>query len=188
VVFGGRPAVPVEGGHVVDVDNVAGSRTGTEHLVRIGRKRIATITGPQTMQGGIDRVAGFLAALNEAGLQPGPIVEGDFTSRSGTQAMREVLRLDPKIDGIFVASDVMAAGAMPVLRASGRSVPGDVAVVGYDDSEAAMTTEVPLTTVRQPSEMMGATIASILIDVLNGVEDHPRLTLLSTELIVRCSA
>jgi DNA-binding LacI/PurR family transcriptional regulator len=102
--------------------------------------------------------------------------------------MREVLRLDPKIDGIFVASDVMASGAMPVLRSSGRSVPGDVAVVGYDDSEAATTTEVPLTTVRQPSEMMGVTIASILIDVLNGVEDHPRMTLLPTELIVRSSA
>lgn len=188
VVFGGRPAVLVDGGHVVDVDNVAGSRTGTERLVRIGRKRIATITGPQTMPGGIDRVTGFLAALNEAGLEPGPIVEGDFTLRSGSEAMREVLRQDPNIDGIFVASDLMAAGAMTVLRSSGRSVPGDIAVVGYDDSEAARTTDVPLTTVRQPSEKMGVTIASILIDVLNGVEDHPSMTLLPTELVVRESA
>jgi len=188
VVFGGRPAVHVDGGYIVDVDNVAGSRTGTEHLVNIGRKRIATITGPQTMPGGIDRVTGFLAALNEAGLEPGPIVEGDFTLRSGTEAMREVLRQDPKIDGIFVASDVMAAGAIPVLRSHGLSVPDDVAMVGYDDSEAAVTAEVPLTTIRQPAAMMGATISSILIDVLNGVEDHPRMTFLPTELILRSSA
>ncbi len=188
VVFRGRPAAHVDGGHVVDVDNVAGSRTGTERLVHVGCKRIATITGPQTMPAGIDRVTGFLAALNDAGLEPGPIVEGDFTLRSGAEAMWEVLRLDPKVDGIFVASDVMAAGAMPVLRSSGRSVPGDVAMVGFDDSEAAMTTEVPLTTVRQPAEMIGNTIASILIDVLNGVEDHPTLTLLPTELVVRSSA
>ncbi len=188
VVFGGRPAVRVDGGHVVDVDNVAGARTATEHLVRIGRKRIATITGPQTMPGGIDRVTGFLAALNEAGLEPGPIVEGDFTTRSGTEAMREVLQQDSTIDGIFVASDVMAASALTVLRSNGFSVPDDVALVGYDDSAAAMTAEVPLTTIRQPSVAMGETIASILIDVLNGVEDHPRTTLLPTELIVRSSA
>jgi LacI family transcriptional regulator len=188
VVFGGRPAVRVKGGHVVDVDNVAGSRTATEHLVTRGRKRIATITGPQTMPGGIDRLTGFLATLEDAGLVPGPIVEGDFTLRSGTEAMREVLSQDPHIDGIFVASDMMAAGAMTVLRSKGLTVPDDVAVVGYDDSAAALTTDVPLTTVRQPSETMGVAIASILIDVLNGVEDHPRTTLLPTELVVRSSS
>ncbi|MCB2413972.1 LacI family transcriptional regulator [Demequina sp. TTPB684] len=188
VVFGGRPAVRVQGGHVVDVDNVAGSRTATEHLISTGRTRIATITGPQTMPGGIDRLTGFLATLEEAGLAPGPIVEGDFTLRSGTEAMRQVLEQDATIDGIFVASDMMAAGAMTVLRSQGRTVPDDVAVVGYDDSAAALTTDVPLTTVRQPSESMGVTIASILMDVLNGIEDHPRLTLLPTELVVRSSA
>lgn len=188
VVFGGRPGVLIEGGYVVDVDNVAGSRAATQHLISVGRKRIATITGPQTMQGGIDRLTGFLAAVEEAGLEPGPIVEGDFTLRSGTEAMREVLRRDPKIDGIFVASDVMAAAAMTVLRSSGYSVPDDVAMVGFDDSEAAITAEVPLTTIRQPAEATGEMIASILIDVLNGVEDHPRMTFLPTELIVRSSA
>ncbi len=188
VVFGGRPAVRVQGGHVVDVDNVAGSRTGTEHLVRRGCRRIATVTGPQTMPGGIDRLTGFLAALDEAGLKPGPVVEGDFTLRGGSDAMREVLRQDPDIDGVFVASDMMAAGAMTVLRSNHLAVPDDVAVVGFDDSEAALSTDVPLTTVRQPSETMGVTIASILIDVLNGVEGHPRLTLLPTELVVRSSA
>ena len=140
------------------------------------------------MPGGIDRLTGFLASLEEAGLAPGPIVEGDFTLRSGTEARREVLAQNADIDGIFVASDMMAAGAMTVLRSHGLTVPDDVAVVGYDDSAAALTTDVPLTTVRQPSESMGVTIASILMDVLNGVGDHPRLTLLPTELVVRSSA
>lgn len=188
VVFGGRPAAGIEGGYVVDVDNVAGARTGTERLIATGRKRIATITGPKDMRVGSEREAGFLLALDEAGLKPGPIVEGDFTVRGGAEAMRAVLEQDSSIDGIFVASDSMAAGAMTVLRAAGKSVPGDVAMVGYDDSEAATSTEVPLTTVRQPSEEMGAAMADILIDVLNGAEDMPRMTILPTELVIRSSA
>lgn len=188
VVFGGRPALGIEGGYVVDVDNVAGGRKGTERLIEGGRKRIATITGPKSMRVGTERESGFLAALADAGLTPGPVVEGDFTLRGGTEAMKKVMAQDPTIDGIFVASDLMAAGAMNVLRSMGRRVPQDVAMVGYDDSEAARSTEVPLTTVRQPSEEMGAAMADILIAVLNGAEDRPRMTILPTELIVRASA
>lgn len=188
VVFGGRPADNITGGYVVDVDNIEGARMATERLLSIGRKRIAHISGPATMPGGIDRVTGFKATLAAAGLEPGPIVEGDFTLRSGTEAMRKVLALDKTIDGVFVASDLMAAGAMTVLRSAGIAVPDDVAVVGYDDSEAATSTDVPLTTVCQPSEEMGAAMADILIDVLNGAEDRPRMTTLPTELIVRSSA
>jgi LacI family transcriptional regulator len=188
VVFGGRPAENITGGYVVDVDNVEGARQATQRLISIGRKRIAHISGPVTMPGGIDRVTGFKVTLAEAGLEPGPIAVGDFTMRSGTEAMRKILAEDPTIDGVFVASDLMAAGAMTVLRAAGKSVPGDVAMVGYDDSEAATSTEVPLTTVRQPSEEMGAAMADILIDVLNGAEDMPRMTILPTELVIRSSA
>lgn len=188
VVFGGRPPDHVQGGYVVDVDNVAGARQATEHLLSLGRRRIAHISGPATMPGGIDRVTGFQQVLREAGLEPGPVVEGDFTLRGGTEAMRQVLAKDSKIDGIFVASDLMAAGAMTVLRSAGISVPGDVAVVGYDDSEAATSTDVPLTTVRQPSEQMGAAMADILIDTLRGRSDHPRMTILPTELVRRASA
>jgi len=188
VVFGGRPALGIDGGYVVDVDNVAGARTGTERLVAIGRKRIATITGPKSMRVGSEREEGFLAALAHARLVPGPIVEGDFTLRGGAAAMRKVMEQDSTIDGIFVASDLMAAGAMTVLTSMGISVPSDVAMVGYDDSEAARVTEVPLTTVRQPSEQMGMAMADILIHVLNGAEDRPRTTILPTELVIRDSA
>ena len=188
VVFGGRPAPGIDGGYVVDVDNVAGARTGTEHLVSIGRKNIATITGPSTMRVGAEREEGFLAALAAAGLTPGPIVEGDFTLPGGAAAMRTVMERDSTIDGIFVASDLMAAGAMTVLTSMGVKVPTDIAIVGYDDSEAARMTDVPLTTVRQPSEQMGMAMVDILIDVLNGAGDRPRMTILPTELVVRSSA
>jgi len=188
VVFGGRPADRITGGYVVDVDNVAGGRLAGEHLLSIGRRRIAHIAGPATMPAGIDRERGFRSALEDAGVEPGPSVEGDFTSPGGANAMRAILAQDPDIDAVFVASDLMASGAMTVLREAGVDVPGDVAIVGYDDSEAATASVVPLTTVRQPSEAMGAAMVDILLGVLRGEEDHPRLTILPTELIVRSSA
>lgn len=188
VVFGGRPSDGIEGGYVVDVDNVAGSRTATERLISTGRQRIATITGPKSMRVGSEREAGFLAALADAGLTPGPVVEGDFTLPGGAVAMRAVMAQDPTIDGVFVASDSMAAGAMTVLRSMGKRVPEDIAMVGYDDSEAARTTEVPLTTVRQPSEETGAAMVDTLLAVLEGAEDIPRTRILPTELIIRDSA
>lgn len=188
VVFGGRPADGIEGGYVVDVDNVAGARTATERLISTGRKRIATITGPKSMRVGSEREAGFLAALADARLTPGPVVEGDFTLAGGAVAMRSVMEQDPTIDGIFVASDSMAAGAMTVLTSMGKRVPTDVAMVGYDDSEAATWTEVPLTTVRQPSEATGVAMVDTLLAVLNGAGDVPRTLILPTELIIRASA
>src|SRR5690606_18803403 len=108
--------------------------------------------------------------------------------RGGSEAMRALLAQDADIDAVFIASDLMAAGAMTVLRSAGVNVPDDVAVVGYDDSEAATSSPVPLTTVRQPSEAMGATMVDILLGVLRGEEDHPRMTTLPTELIIRASA
>ncbi len=188
VVFGGRPVDGIDGGYVVDVDNVAGARKGTERLISIGCKRIATITGPKDMRVGTEREAGFLGALADAGLTPGPVVEGDFTLPGGAAAMRVVMEQDPTIDGIFVASDSMAAGAMTVLTSMGKRVPTDVAMVGYDDSEAARSTEVPLTTIRQPSVETGAAMVDTLIAVLHGAEDMPRTRILPTELIIRASA
>ena len=102
--------------------------------------------------------------------------------------MRVVMEQDPTIDGIFVASDSMAAGAMTVLTSMGKRVPTDVAMVGYDDSEAARSTEVPLTTIRQPSVETGAAMVDTLIAVLHGAEDMPRTRILPTELIIRASA
>jgi len=188
IVFGGRPAVTGLDSYIVDVDNVKGAMTATRCLVERGCRRVATISGPTSMQSGLDRIDGWRQVLLEAGLEPGPIADGDFSMLGGQRAMREILERDPNIDGIFVASDLMTTGAMPVLLERGYSIPSDVAVVGYDDSPAAQACAVPLTTVRQPAVEMGREMADILVDVLAGNVDRARTTILPTELVVRESA
>jgi len=188
MVFGGRPAVEGLDAYIVDVDNVDGAVKATRRLVERGCRRIATITGPSSMPSALDRVHGWRQTLIDAGLEPGPIADGDYTVLGAQRAVLEILKLDPQIDGIFVASDLMTTGAMRVLLEQGYSIPDDIAIVGYDDSPAAAACEVPLTTVRQPSEAMGREMADILIDVLSGNVDRPRTTIMPTELVIRESA
>ena len=188
VVFGGRPSeVTDPPNYSIDVDNVAGSRTAVEYLVGLGRRRIATITGPSDMSAAVDRRAGWQAALEAAGLPTTLAASGDFGAASGASAMRELLEHDPQLDAVFVANDVMAAAAVAVLQDAGRAVPDDVAVVGFDDSSAALTARVPLTTVNQPSEQMGETMADTLLRLLAG-EDVPVSAVVASRLVVRESA
>ena len=105
------------------------------------------------MPAGIDRLAGLRAGLGTAGLVA--VAAGDFTRESGEGAMRQLLDAAPDLDAVFVASDLMALGALQALRASGRSVPHDVAVIGFDDSPAACYADPPLSTIRQPVVELG---------------------------------
>lgn len=188
VVFGGRPSNVRPSDFVVDVDNVRGGRTATEHLIARGCRRIATITGPLTMPPAQDRLEGFRAALAEAGLEPAGEVDGEFSEAGGAEAMTRLLESGAeRPDAVFAASDLMAAGALRVLRRAGLRVPEDVAVVGYDDSQIAATLEPPLTTIRQPMRDEGAMMASVVIDVLAGGQP-PRMSVMPTELVVRASA
>jgi DNA-binding LacI/PurR family transcriptional regulator len=186
VVYGGRPVRRREGDYVVDVDNVAGAKTATRRLVDIGRTRIATISGPLTMVASDDRVQGFRAALADAGLTPYAEEEGDYSEASGADAARRLLD-GGRPDAIFVASDLMARGALTALRAAGVRVPEDIALVGFDDSSVALTTDPPLTTMRQPMYAQGEAMAGVLLARLAG-EDPARTTILPTELVVRASA
>jgi DNA-binding LacI/PurR family transcriptional regulator len=188
VVLGGRPPVGY-GGAYVDVDNLGGARAGVAHLIRRGRRRIATIAGPQDMGAGQDRLAGYRAALADAGRTEDPalIVEGDFSEVSGLQAMRGLLARHPDVDAVFAANDLMAIGALRALRDAGRRVPEDVAVVGFDDSPLSRVTEPPLSTVRQPVDGMGREMAEMLLRLISGVDaDHAAV--LPTELVVRASS
>lgn len=187
VVYGGRPTRLVEGDYYVDVDNVAGARTATEYLIGRGFTRIGSIAGPPSMQAGVDRVDGFRDALAAAGLEPGPVAVGDFTVESGAAAMREILAGGREFDALFVASDLMARGVIPVLETAGRRVPDDVAVVGFDDSPVASTAAPALTTMRQPSFQQGERMAEVLLERLAG-GTPPEETILDTELVVRDSA
>jgi LacI family transcriptional regulator len=118
----------------IDVDNVDGAHTAVTHLIRLGYRRIATITGPLNTPVGFDRRQGYLNALIERGrpVEESLLVEGDFTEVGGYVAMQRLLAQRPP-EAVFVASDTMAMGALRALRNAGLSVPKDVAVVGFDD-------------------------------------------------------
>lgn len=188
VVFGGRPYRPAQHrNNYVDVDNAAGAAMGTQYLLDLGRTRVATIAGPDNMQAAIDRTAGWLRAVRASGQSTDLVVHGDFTMASGAAAMRELLDLDPRLDGLFVASDLMAAGAISVLRERGKRVPEDVAVVGFDDSSAATSGEIQLTTVHQPSREMGSEMARMLLAILRN-EPTERERVMPTRMVLRDSA
>jgi len=188
VVFGGRPLHPDEhNSFFVDVDNAAAAEMGTKHLIDLGRKRVAIIAGPADMPAGMDRTDGWRRALQNAGLQQDLIVHGDFSMVSGARSMRELLDREPELDAVFVASDLMATGAVSVLRERGRSIPGDVAVVGFDDSPAAIGGDIQLTTVHQPSMEMGEKMAEMLLRLLRG-EPTEREWIMQTRMVMRESA
>ncbi|WP_448808306.1 LacI family DNA-binding transcriptional regulator [Agromyces bauzanensis] len=188
VVFGGRPSHESDDEIYVDVDNVEGGMTGTEHLIAINRRRIGTITGPLDMPAGVDRLEGFRRAMAVAGLPADAVETGDWSVASAVAATRSLLDRAPDLDGLFVASDLMATGALSVLRERGRRVPEDVAVVGFDDSPAATSSAIPLTTVHQPSEQMGFEMADLLLRMLAGETDVPHRNLMPTRLVRRASA
>lgn len=156
-VFVGRPLSGSPHSYV-DVDNRTGARQAVQSLIGAGRRNVATIAGPQDMAAGVDRLEGYREAVFEAGV-PQVCAAGDFTRLSGERAMSGLLYNHPNLDAVFTASDHMAAGALRVLRRSGRRVPDDVAVIGFDDAPFAAHTRPPLTTVRQPVEDMGAAVA-----------------------------
>ncbi len=187
VVFGGRPMRGRDADYYVDVDNVEGGRVATRYLVERGHHRIATITGPLDMPAGVDRLQGFREVLADAGLPAGPVEDGEFTADGGAEAMRRILAAGDPPNAIFVASDLMARGAIGVLQASGLRVPEDVAIVGFDDSPVATNLTPRLTTVRQPSRDQGEAMTEVLLARLAG-GDPPQATILRTELIVRDTA
>ncbi|WP_067172814.1 LacI family DNA-binding transcriptional regulator [Microtetraspora niveoalba] len=184
IVSYGRPAVPVPLPYV-DNDNVGGAEKAVRHLLDKGRRRIATIAGPQDMIGGQDRLAGYRNVLRESDRRS-IVAVGDFTRESGAVAMRQLLRDDPGLDAVFVANDLMAVGALQSLRQAGRRVPDDVAVVGFDDIEAAKFTEPPLTTIRHPFTEQAAAMVKLLLDLFHGGPAEP--VILPNELVIRESA
>ncbi|HTJ34649.1 MAG TPA: LacI family DNA-binding transcriptional regulator [Dactylosporangium sp.] len=181
----GRPELAVP---YADVDNRDGARQAVEHLLLRGRRTIAAIAGPPDSPAAVDRLDGYRRAMLAAGRQP-LAAYGDFTTASGGHAAAWLLDRTPRLDGLFVASDAMAAGALQALRKAGRRVPEDVAVVGFDDAPLAAFTTPALTTVRQPVEELGSVTAALLLDTdLDHPGDpHPENPILPTELVVRAS-
>jgi LacI family transcriptional regulator len=175
--------------HYVDADNVGGARMAVEHLIRLGHQRIATITGRLDMTAGQDRLEGYRQTLkaHRIPVEEDLIVEGDFTENSGMVGMQQLLSDSPT--AVFVASDMMAIGALKALRQAGQ-VPQDVALVSFDDIPVASAIEPSLTTVRQPIERMGSMAVEVLLSVLEGASEGEALAhriILPTELVIRAS-
>ncbi|WP_448316074.1 LacI family DNA-binding transcriptional regulator [Streptomyces sp. CO7] len=178
----------------VNSDNRGGAREAVRHLVGLGRRAVATITGAMEQTAAVDRLRGYRDVLPDAA--PEMVVEGDFTEAGGAAAMRRLLERNPEVDAVFVASDLMAAGALRVLRERGRRVPEDVAVVGFDDIPAiAEAADPPLTTVNQDAEELGRLMARTLLDHIadcaaGEAADRAPLTpvIMPTRLVLRASA
>lgn len=190
-VFIGRPFDATDATPFVDVDNAGGARLAVEHLVARGCRRIGTVAGPQDMSAGLDRLAGWRAAAAAAGIAADAVVEADFTLAGGRRGARELVDRVPDLDGLFVASDLMAVGAVAELARAGRRVPDDVAVVGFDDFEIAREVTPALTTVVNPVEKMAHGAVELLLEQLagrRGVDDATRSRVFDAELVVRASA
>jgi len=185
VVLGGR-SLDAEARWYVDVDNRGGARLAAEHLLRSGRRHLAAIVGPVDLHASVARHRGFADAVAAERLPSDWVEHADFTYEGGAAAMARLLAAHPEIDGVFAASDNMASGAMRALRAAGRRIPEDVAVVGFDDLEIARHTEPPLTTVSQPIRGLGHEMATMLVRLIDG--DTPTPIILPTHLVVRGSA
>ncbi|GAA3801187.1 LacI family DNA-binding transcriptional regulator [Sphaerisporangium flaviroseum] len=175
----------VSGVPYVDNDNVGGAAVAVRYLHSQGRRRIATITGPLDMLASQDRLTGYRETLRDTGRRS-IVALGDFTRISGAEGMRQLLDDDPGLDAVFAANDLMAIGALHALREAGRRVPDDVAVVGFDDIEAALYTAPPLTTIRSPMGDQAAAAARLLLGLFEGAPGDP--VIMPNELVIRESA
>jgi LacI family transcriptional regulator len=171
----------------VRVGNVEGACMATRHLLDMGHRRVAHITGLRTHSDAIARRAGYEKALAEAGLacDAALVREGDFEEQSGLAAAESLLQAGTPFTAIFAANDQMAMGAQLALFRRGLEVPRDVSIVGFDDQPSAAYACPPLTSLRQPAAEMGRAAALALVDELRG---KPFVQpIFDTELVVRAS-
>lgn len=186
------PGVPGQSWDTVTIANAEGAHAITRHLIGLGHRRIATITGPARNVDAQQRLEGWRTALREAGVAPEPGLEiaGDFTERSGYDAAAALLALSPRPDAVFAANDYMAVGLMSALGEAGVRVPEDLAVAGFDDIALARYLRPPLSTVHVDAFQLGDRAVQRIADVLAGRVDpadgHTH-EVIGTRLVVRAS-
>lgn len=170
----------------VGTTNVEGARQATDHLLGLGRRRIAMITGPMEQDVGRNRLCGYQRALEAAGVPycEELVVHGNFEPASGRTAVQSLLDSGARFDALFASNDQMALAALRALHAAGVRVPDDVALVGFDDTEAAGFTIPALTTVHQPLYQMGAAAARTVVAAAEGREIERHIEI-PTWLVVR---
>jgi LacI family transcriptional regulator len=174
----------------VATTNLTGAQDAARHLFETGRQAPVVVSGDMRFGCTEERLAGFGKFYADAGF-PIPsrnVVDGDYTFDGGRLAIRSLLEAGVSFDAVFAHNDLSAAGALRALREAGRTVPDDVAIVGFDDIPLAMHTDPPLTTVHQPLRDMGATAARTLLSHFDSPGDQPVRQVLPTTLVVRGSS
>jgi DNA-binding LacI/PurR family transcriptional regulator len=186
IVACGRPLDRDDAIPFVAADDREGARQMVRYLRECGRERIGTITGPLDTPGGRDRLAGYRDVLGDAVVEARIVPAREYTYKAGEEAMERLLGRAPDIDAVFVASDLVAAGALAALRRAGRSVPDHIAVAGFDDSQIAIATTPPLTTIRHPLDQVAKTMVDMVVRHIAG--EPVTSQLVPTELVRRESA
>jgi LacI family transcriptional regulator len=177
----GRPDVPT-----VIVDQQHGMRLATQHLLELGHRQIACITGPPGWSASKERRKGWAEALKHAGLEPGPCVEGDWSAASGFAAAGRLLEsAQGQFTAIVAANDHMALGVLRALHAKGIQVPEHISVAGYDDLPESRFFEPPLTTIHHDFARQGERCVEVLLSMINRQTVDPPLQLLYPELVIR---
>jgi DNA-binding LacI/PurR family transcriptional regulator len=175
----------------VDIDAVDGAACAVRHLIGLGHRWIAMITNASLeYTSAQQRYSGYLKALQETGidLNTSYLREGNYTPSSGYSAMNELIQGSPLPTAVFVASDVVALGAILAIKRNGLSIPEDIAVVGFDDIPLAEYYDPPLTTVRLPAYELGWAAGERLVRLANGEDADLEGELLESELIIRQSS
>jgi DNA-binding LacI/PurR family transcriptional regulator len=172
---------------VVTVDEIAGARAATDHLLTLGHEEIWHVTGPAGRTGSTRRLEGWKAAMTAAGKPPPEPLLGDWSARSGYEAG---LRLAESriVTAAFVANDQMALGVLSALAERGRRVPQDISVVGFDDIPEAAFLYPSLTTVRQDFHRLGRSGADLALNLVRDPQSQPASVVLPVELVVRGSS
>jgi LacI family transcriptional regulator len=174
----------------VAVDDVAGGRLAVTHLCEQGRRRIAFVGGPHGLRQVADRLAGAREAVSE---YPGVTLEVIPTDEPSVLAGRTAgerlcaLPADGRPDAVFCANDLLAIGVLEALMIRGVTVPGDIALIGYDDIDFARSAAVPLSSIRQPTADIGTTAIELLLSVVESPEAEPRHVVFRPELAARAS-
>ena len=180
--------VPGLRANIVRVDNYRGAYDAVSYLIGLGHRRIATIAGPQTVTTGAERLSGFRAALDAAGIVvPGDYVRfGDFRQGTGYDHARHLLELEPRPTAVFVSNNLMTLGAMIAFNEAGVAIPRDLSMIGFDDVDWARLSSPKLTVVRQPAREVGVDSAELLLKRVSERDTTRRRTVLLTpELVVR---
>jgi LacI family transcriptional regulator len=170
----------------VIVDNAGGTRMATEYLIRAGHERIGFVGGPVRVETGAARLAGYEAAMREAGLRSRS-VDGAFRIERARVAVEEMLRQEPAITALIVANNLMTIGALRALRSLGVRVPEEVALVAIDDPFWAELVDPPLTTLAQPVREMAGSAVRLLMERIGGRRAEPGRLVFDFRLRVRGS-